>query len=119
VTQVFWQGMNVEVVGGICESQRHCEIRELLKERNISKENIMKLNVTLTLRDSKETKEYNAIAMCSSDVIVYVTDGEVNRPVLVVSGSYRYGSFITAENDRAKDRAVAFVILRNYVLNKQ
>jgi hypothetical protein len=70
----------------------------------------------LTFRDSEETKEHNAIAMCSSNVIVYVTDREMKGPVFIVSSSYRYSSFVTTENYWAKDRAVRFGILSNYVL---
>lgn len=70
----------------------------------------------LTFRDSEETKEHNTITMCSSHVIVYVTDGEIKGPVFIVSCSYRYGSFVATENYWAKDRAVRFEILSNYVL---
>jgi len=70
-----------------------------------------------TFRDSEETKEHNAIAMCSSEAIEYVSDREIDRPVFIVSRSDRYSCFITTENDGAKDRAMRFRILGNNVLN--
>jgi hypothetical protein len=70
-----------------------------------------------TFRDSKETKEHNAVAMCSSEAIMYVSDREIDRPILIMSCSNRYGCFITTKNDGAKDRAVCFRIFSNNVLN--
>jgi hypothetical protein len=54
--------------------------------------------------------------MCSSDVIVYVTNRQVNRPVLVVTCADGYCSFVAAENDRAKNGTMRLRILRNDVL---
>ena len=70
-----------------------------------------------TFRDSEETKEHNAIVMCSSEAIVYVSNREIDRPVFVMSCSDRYSCFIATENDGAKDRAMRFRILGNNVLN--
>jgi hypothetical protein len=70
-----------------------------------------------TFRNSKETKEHNAIAMCSSEAIAYVSNGEIDRPVFVMSCSNRYSCFIATKNDGAKDRAMRFRILGNNVLN--
>ena len=54
--------------------------------------------------------------MCLLDIIVYVADGEINGPIFIVSYSNEYSSLITAENDRAKDRAMGFRILGDDVL---
>jgi hypothetical protein len=67
----------------------------------------------LTFGDSKKTKKRNTIAMCSSDIISYISNREVDGPVLVVSRCYGYSSFITTQNDRAKDRVVGFRIFSN------
>ena len=56
-----------------------------------------------TFRDSEETKEHNAIAMCLSEAIEYVSDREIDRPVFIMSHSDRYSCFIATENDGAKD----------------
>jgi hypothetical protein len=53
-----------------------------------------------------------------SNVIVYVANREINWPVLIVSCSYRYSCFITAKDDGAKNRAMGFRILCNYVLTQ-
>jgi hypothetical protein len=31
--------------------------------------------------DGEKTKKYKAVAMCTPNVVVYVTDGHVDRPV--------------------------------------
>lgn len=54
--------------------------------------------------------------MCSSNVIVYITYGKINRPVFVVACSNGHSSLIAAENDWAKNRAMGFRILGNDVL---
>jgi len=108
--------MNVGVDDGIYKSRHHHEIHELLNEMH-ALVNIIQLDIMITFRDSKEAKEHNTIAMCSSDIIVYVSNREINWPVLIVSCSYRYGGFITVKNDGAKDGTIGFRILRNYVLN--
>jgi hypothetical protein len=61
----------------------------------------------LTFGDSKETEEHNAIAMCSSDVVVYVANRKIYGPVLIMSCSYRYSSFVAAKNNGAKDGAMS------------
>jgi hypothetical protein len=55
------------------------------------------------------------------DVIVYVANGQVNRPVCIITCANRYCSLVTAENDWAENRAMCVpMILRNFVLkNKQ
>jgi hypothetical protein len=103
VIQVLWQVMNVEVVARICESWHHHEIHGLLNEIIMNWPKIIQLAETLTFRNSKETKEHNTIMMCLLDIIVYVANREINRPVLIMSCSYRYRSFITTKNDWAKD----------------
>ena len=59
--------------------------------------------VVLTFRDSEEAKEHNTIAVGLSNVIVYVADGKVDRPVLVIASSYRHSGLIATKNDGAKD----------------
>jgi hypothetical protein len=66
--------MNVEVDGGIYERQHYHEIHELLNETH-TLTNIRQYDTTLTFRDSEKTKEHNAVAMCSPDIVVYITDG--------------------------------------------
>lgn len=105
--------MSVEVVGGICESWHRREIRDLLDEIHTRQRIIIQLDTRPTFRDSEETKEHNAIAMRSSNVIVYITDGEIKGPVFIVSCSYRYSSFVATKDYWAKDRAMRFGILRN------
>lgn len=77
---------------------------------------MIQCNIVLTFRDSEETKEHNAIAMGSSNVIVYVTNREVDRPVLIMASSYRYSGLVTTKNDRAKDSTMGFRIFSNNVL---
>lgn len=84
----------------------------------MSKELVVGLDTKPTFGDMEETKEHNAIRMCSSNTIVYVSDGEIDRPVFVVTCSDRYSCFIATKNDRAKDRAMRLRILGNDVLNK-
>jgi hypothetical protein len=54
--------------------------------------------------------------MCSSDIIAYVADGQINRPIVVCACSNGYSSLVTAENNWAEYRAVCLGILRDYVL---
>jgi hypothetical protein len=77
---------------------------------------ILELDITLTVRNRKKTKEHNTIAMCMSNVIADVTNRKINWPVLIVSHSYGYGSFITAKNYGAEDRAMHPRILCYYIL---
>ncbi|MDB4873419.1 MAG: hypothetical protein JWL97_4423 [Gemmatimonadales bacterium] len=65
--------MNVEVDDGIYERQHCHEIHELLNETH-TLINIRQYDTTLTFRNSEETKEHNAVAMCSPDIVVYITD---------------------------------------------
>jgi hypothetical protein len=69
-----------------------------------------------TFGNSKESEEHNAIAMCSSDVVMYVANRKIYGPVFIMYCSYRYSSFVTAENNRAEDGAVSFRILSNDIL---
>ena len=71
-----------------------------------------------TFRNGKEAKKYNTVAMCPSDVIVDVSNREIDWPILVVSRSYRYCCFITAQNNRTKDSAVSFRVLSNQILTQ-
>jgi hypothetical protein len=77
---------------------------------------ILELDITLTFRNCKKTEEHHTIVMCASNIIADVTDRKINRPVLIVSCSYGYCGFITAKNYGAKDGAMCFMILCNYVL---
>jgi hypothetical protein len=77
---------------------------------------ILELDITLTVRDCKKTKEHNTVAMCASNVIADATNRKINWPVLIVSCSYRYSSFITAKNYGVEDRAMHPRILCYYVL---
>ena len=43
-----------------------------------------------TFRNGKEAKKYNTVAMCPSDVIVDVSNREIDWPILIVFCSYRY-----------------------------
>ena len=72
-----------------------------------------------TFGNIEETKEHKTITVCSPDAIVYVPDGEIDRPVFVMSCSDRYSCFITTKKDGAKDRAMCFRILGDIVLNKR
>jgi len=54
--------------------------------------------------------------MCTSHIVMYVADGHVNWPVLIVTGGNRHSSLVTAENNWAEYRAVCLGILRDYVL---
>lgn len=69
-----------------------------------------------TFGNIEETKEHKTITVCSPDAIVYVPDGEIDRPVFVMSCSDRYSCFITTKNDGAKDRAMGIMILSNNIL---
>lgn len=42
----------------------------------------------LTLRNGQEAKKYNAVAVRTADIIMYVPDGQVHWPVFIVSGAY-------------------------------
>ena len=72
--------------------------------------------MALTFRDSEKTKEHNTIAVGSLNVIVYVTDRQINGPILIVPSSYGYGRLIATKNDGTKDRAVSIRILSNNIL---
>jgi hypothetical protein len=65
--------MNVKVDDGIYERQHCHEIHELLNETHMLI-NIRQYDTTLTFRNSEETKEHNAVAMCPPDIVVYITD---------------------------------------------
>jgi len=54
--------------------------------------------------------------MCSPDVVVYVADGQIDGPVLVISCTDRYSSFIATEDNRAKDGAMTLGILSDNIL---
>jgi hypothetical protein len=108
--------MNVKFGGEICESWHRLDFRGLLIEIHMSWEIIVLLDMKPTFRDCEESKEHNAIAMCPSDAIAYVSDREIDRPVFIMSCSDRYSCFVATENDRAKDRAMCFRIFRNNVL---
>lgn len=77
---------------------------------------IIGCNILLTFGDRKETKEHNTITMCSLNIIVYIANRQIDRPILIVASSYRYSGLVAAKNDRAKDRAMSFRILSNNVL---
>lgn len=66
--------MNVEVGDGIYGSQRRHEFHEMLNASRTYLANIIQIDITRTFRDSKETEEHNAVAMCASDIITYVTN---------------------------------------------
>jgi hypothetical protein len=104
----------------ICKSWHHHKIHELLNVANILAYIhaccMCAYNVTLTFGNSKETEEHNTIAMCSSDVVMCVANRKIYGPVFVMSCSYRYSSFVTAEDNGAKDRAMSFRILSNDIL---
>jgi hypothetical protein len=85
----------------------------------MSKGTVVWIDTEPTFWNIEETKEHNAIAVCSSDAIVYVSDGEIDRPEFVMSCSDRYGCFVATKNDGAKDRAMCFRILGDNVLNKR
>jgi len=65
--------MNVEVDAEIYESQHRHEIHEMLSEKNQNPKKIT-VQCILTFRDHEEAEEHKAIAMCSSEVVVYVAD---------------------------------------------
>jgi hypothetical protein len=94
--------MSEGVDDGICESWHHHEIHDLLNEANMLA-NICANSIMLTFGNSKETEERNAIAVCSSDVVMYVANRKIYGPVFIMSHSYRYSSFVAAENNGAKD----------------
>ena len=50
------------------------------------------------------------------NVIVYVADGKVDRPVLIMPSSYRDSGLIATKNDGAKDGAMGIRVLSNNVL---
>ena len=75
--------------------------------------------MALTFWDSEEAQEHNTIMMCSSDVVVYITNRYVDGPVLIVSCSYGYCSFITTKNNWAKNSTMGFGILGNNILLQQ
>ena len=54
----------------------------------------------LTCGDGQKAKEDQPITMCTSHVVMYVADGHVNWPVLIVTGGDRHSSLVTAEDDR-------------------
>jgi hypothetical protein len=54
------------------------------------------------------------------DVIAYVANGQINRPVCVITCTNGYCSLVAAENDRAENRAMRLrMILRNVVLKSK
>jgi hypothetical protein len=57
--------------------------------------------------------------MCSSEIIVYVANRQVNGPVCVVTCTDGDCSFIAAKNDGAENRAMRLWILRNDVLKSE
>jgi hypothetical protein len=77
----------------------------------------MHVQIILTFGNGKEAEEHNTIAMRSSDVVMYVANRKIYGPVFIVSRSYRYSSFVAAENNGAKDGAVSFGILSNDILH--
>jgi hypothetical protein len=105
--------MSEGVDNRICESWHHHEIHESLNAANIY---MHAYSITLTFGNSKETKEHNAISMHSLDVVMYVANRKIYGPVFIMSCSYRYSSFVTAEDNGAKDRAMSFRILSNDIL---
>jgi len=107
--------MNVGVDEEICESLHHLETHGLLNKTSISNL-ILQSYIIHTFRDGKEAKEYNIIAMCSSDIIVNVSNREIDWPVLIVSSSYRYSCLITTKNNWTEDRAMSFRVLSNQIL---
>jgi hypothetical protein len=48
---------------------------------------------------------------------MYVADRKIYWPVFIMSCRYRYSSFVAAENNGAKDRAMSFGILSNDILH--
>jgi len=50
---------------------------------------------------------------------VYVANGQVNRPVCIVTCTDGDCSFVAAENDGAENRAMCLWILRNDVLKSE
>ena len=61
------------------------------------------LDKKTTFGNVEKTKEHNTIVVCSPDAIVYVSNGEIDRPVFIMSHSDRYSCFIATKNDGAKD----------------
>lgn len=51
--------------------------------------------------------------MCTSHIVMYVADGHVNWPVLIVTGGNRHGSLVTAEDDRNEHRSVCIWVFGN------
>lgn len=94
--------MSEGVDDGICESWHHHEIHDPLNEANMLA-NICANSIMLTFGNSKETEEHNAIAVHSLDVVMYVANRKIYGPVFIMSRSYRYSSFVAAENNGAKD----------------
>jgi hypothetical protein len=70
----------------------------------------------LTFWDHKEAKEHKAVAMCSSEVVVYVANRKVNGPILIMSSSHRYSGLVATKDDRTEDSAVGTWIFSNDIL---
>ena len=107
---------NVRVDDEICESLHHLEIHGLLNKTSIGNLILLHSYIIHTFRDGKEAKEYNTIVMCSSDIIVNVSNREIDWPVLVVSCSYRYSCLITSKDNWTEDRAMSFRVFSNQIL---
>ena len=73
----------------------------------------------LTFENGYKAKEYNTVVMCSSEIIVYVVNRQVNGPVCIVTCTNRDCSFVAAKNDGAENRAMHLWILRNDVLKSE
>ena len=58
--------------------------------------------MVLTFGNSEKAEEYNTITMGSSDVIVYVANGEINGPIFIMACSDRYHHLVASENDWAE-----------------
>lgn len=53
--------------------------------------------------------------MCLLDVIVYIANGEIDRPIFIVACSNRYHDLVTSKDDWAEYWAMHLQIFHNYI----
>ena len=56
--------------------------------------------------------------MCTAYIIVYVSDGQVDWPVLVMTGADRDSCLVTAKNDGNKHRPGGIWVFSDQVLQQ-
>lgn len=72
----------------------------------------------LTFGDRKERKRHHCIAMCAAHAIVRISEGNVCRMVLDITGGYRHGGLVASEKNRRVHSTICCgIILVNFILS--